>query len=79
MFDLALQEYGDIEGVWQILEENGLDSILENMHAGQELEISLEPLSYALVNYLRSYEIGTMGDRPTGIGWMALEKNFVIA
>lgn len=41
IFDLALQEYGSVEGVITIIQENGLESVNDNIESGDEFVVLL--------------------------------------
>ena len=91
LFDVALQHYGSLEGVFDIVRRNRLNGITENLYAGEELEalIAAAPEKDILqlqFDIVVSYKarigaqdsIATIEDsiRGRGIGWWQLEREF---
>ena len=81
LFDVALQHYGSLEGVFDIVRRNQLNGITENVYAGEQLEVSPQPLNARTARFLAKHSIATIEDsiRGRGIGWWQLERDFSIA
>lgn len=52
IYDLALQEYGSIEGVVIIAQENDLD-LEEDLVEGSTIRINSNPIDQSIVNYYK--------------------------
>ncbi len=80
LMDVALQEYGDVFGVFWLVEDNQLNGITANIHQGEELLIREQKMNKRMVDYLRPHEIATgEGVQGTGIGYMKIGTDFKIA
>lgn len=69
IYDVAIQEYGDTEGVYLLLEDNPTLSLDSVLNAGQLLTIKSAPLNMSIVAYFKrqKYRIntGTVPATPT--------------
>lgn len=79
LFDIACQEYGDVTAVFDLVELNGFDSPVDNLNAGQMINIG-EPKNKAIKDYLEQYEVvsGTDDSRAEGIGFWLIEDDFIV-
>ncbi|MBY0244932.1 MAG: hypothetical protein K2Q03_05705 [Sphingobacteriaceae bacterium] len=80
LLDIALQEYGSIDGVYWLVEDNGLDSIIDNVAVGQLLIIRNDVVNMGMRNFLQTYKVSTADEQTqaTGIGFWVLEQDFKI-
>lgn len=78
--DIALQEYGDLEGVYWLVEDNDhLIGITDNLSIGEELMIRNDVINSQMVSYLRSYTIATAAKaQGEGIGYWKIENDFKV-
>ncbi len=78
--DIALQEYGHVEGVFLLVEDNPqLIGITDNVFAGDELLVRAENINSPMKIYLTDYDIATVkGGRGEGIGYWNIKKDFII-
>ncbi len=76
--DIALQEYGDIEGVYWLVEDNDqLIGITDTLHEGDELIIRDAVINQQMVDYLRQYPQATGAKaQGEGIGYWKIEIDF---
>jgi len=69
IFDLALQEYGSVEGVISIIQENNLESVNEDINSGDEFVI----IASAVINkdvvafYVRNKIKPATADNESGV------------
>lgn len=80
LFDIALQEYGDAQGVFWLVEDNGLLGVVDTLKDNQPLKIRPQAVNAAMRDYLRPYEIAT-GEtaRGQGVGFWFVQDDFVIS
>ena len=81
LLDIALQEYGHVVGVFDIVERNALSGITDNVYEHERLEVSKTPISGRIKGFLSTHTIATLAgehERACGIGWMEIERNFRI-
>ena len=79
LFDIAIQEYGAVTGVYWLLEDNPfLSGVTDNVYADQELLIRDELKKKITRDYLRSELIAT-GVEAVGIGYWLIENNFKVS
>lgn len=79
LFDIALQEYGDVQGVFFLVDDNGLNSIDANVYEGDELQVRDEVIDKETKEYLEDHELATVDNvRGKGIGYMRIEKTFKV-
>ena len=81
LLDIALQEYGHVAGVFDIVERNALAGITDNVYEHERLEVSKTPLSGRIREFLSTHTIATLAgahERACGIGWMQVERNFMV-
>jgi hypothetical protein len=57
IWDIALQEYGDVTGVFQILTDNPSIDLDTDLTEGTILYINGEPLNQDVVSYYKEKEI----------------------
>jgi hypothetical protein len=86
LIDLALQEYGSVEGLVQLLNDNSID-INIGVNSGSEILIGNGKIvSKDLVALLKKQNIQIATDRtqgaspsvPLGIGYMIIESTFIV-
>lgn len=53
IYDIALQEYGSVEGVFHICEDNEGVNLEDELQTGQQLLIAHEPIDAQVVEYYR--------------------------
>lgn len=51
IYDIAVQEYGSVEGVIQIIKDNAGVNLQTGLATGQILKITAAPINKAVVNY----------------------------
>lgn len=80
LFDIALQEYGHIAGIYMLLEDNpNLIGPTDNIYEGDQLLIRETVINSQMANYLRPYNIATvMNARGEGVGYWAIEVDFKV-
>jgi hypothetical protein len=80
LFDIAIQEYGDITGVFDIVEDNELKGITDNVYQGDKLKIKDKIINNAMVNHLSTELIATVkGVRGDGIGYLIIGVDNIIS
>ena len=81
LMDISLQEYGNVEGVFLIVEDNDkLIGITDNVFAGEELLIRDNAINKRMADYLSPNEIATVKDaRGSGIGYMRIGIDFKVS
>jgi hypothetical protein len=83
IFDLALMLYGDIERVFTILSDNGLENIESSSLGG--IDLIYERQNNAITRFFSSYNkavnTGELAaeDEAQGIGEMIIESTFIIS
>lgn len=80
LFDIALQEYGSVEGVFLLVEDNAfLNGITDNVFEGDVLMVRDEAIQKPMKNYLQDFEIATVkGVRGEGIGYWQIGKDLEV-
>ena len=80
LFDVALQHYGSVEGVFDLVRRNQLNGITDNVYAGDELDVAEVPLHPRMKAFLSRHSVATMEEslRPQGIGWWKINHDFVL-
>lgn len=53
IYDIAVQEYGSVEGVIQIIKDNAGVNLQTGLATGQILKITAAPINKAVVNFLK--------------------------
>ncbi|MCX6232122.1 MAG: LysM domain-containing protein [Bacteroidetes bacterium] len=84
LFDVALQYYGAIDAVFKLAEDNGITDITSPLNSGIEMVIDE---SYSFNKNVSDYyskngvNISTSlkAEQKQGIGYSAIETNFVIS
>ena len=78
--DIAIQEYGSIEGLFLIVEDNPtLNGITDNVFFDDELLIRDKAINSQMKNYLATETIATVkGARGEGIGYMRIGTDFIV-
>jgi hypothetical protein len=51
MFDLAIQHYGSVEGLFLLMEDNAINSVNHNFVDGELIQIKSDPINQTVVNY----------------------------
>ncbi|TPG41997.1 hypothetical protein [Flavobacterium pectinovorum] len=88
IFDLSLQEYGSIEKVFDILEDNDKFNITEDISVYNDLKIGREAFKKDIVEYYNSRNLKPatalteeeefLLDNFSGIDYMIIEDDFII-
>lgn len=88
IFDLSLQEYGSIEKVFDLLEDNDQFNITEDISVYQDLKIGREAFKKDIVEYYNSRNLKPANalteeeefliDNFSGIDYMIIEDDFII-
>lgn len=80
ILDIAVQEYGSIEGAYDIVELNGMSSVQDNLECGDQLMVG-EVKNKAIKTYLEDFEIVSGGDdaRAEGIGFWRVDLDLIIS
>lgn len=78
--DIALQEYGHVEGVFFLVEDNtALIGITDTLHRGDELLIRETQINAPMQTFLADYVIATAkGARGCGVGYWAIGRDFQV-
>ncbi len=80
LFDIALQEYGSIEAVFQLADDNGITNITDSLIPGTELIIDENMIiDKNVVNYYKNNAIYPANEVRTGVGYMAIGVDFIIS
>ena len=81
LFDLALQEYGHWEGVFDLVARNQLSGVVDRLHGGDTLSVSDTPQVLYAQRYLRDYTLATLtaAEQGSGIEWWAVGNDFVVS
>lgn len=58
LFDLSLQEYGSVEGLFLLMEDNNIASVNDNLNNGDALSIKSEAVNRGVVDYYEERGIG---------------------
>jgi len=88
IFDLSLQEYGSIEKVFDILEDNDKFDITEDLSVYKELKTGRDAFKKDIVEYYNSRNLKPataltdeeqfLMDNFSGIDYMIIEDDFII-
>ena len=88
IFDLSLQEYGSIENVFDILEDNDLYNITGDVSVYEDLKVGREAFKKDIVEYYNSRNLKpatSIADDEeflltnfSGIDYMIIEDDFII-
>ena len=80
MFDVALQEYGDMEGVFLLVADNpALMGITDTLRAGDDLKVRPAMPDVQMQRFLTAYDLATaQGAQGEGIGYWAIGNDFVV-
>lgn len=78
--DIAIQEYGKIEGLFLLVEDNpNLNGVTDNVFLGDELLIRDNAINAQMKEYLSPHDIATVkGARGEGIGYMRIGTDFIV-
>jgi hypothetical protein len=83
LFDIAVETYGDVEGVFWLLKDNpSLPGVTGPLVAGETLAIRPERINARSANYLADFapfQTIEKTDFPTGIGYWRVEDYVVQA
>ena len=80
LFDVTIENQGDVLGIFDIAESNSFDGITEHVFVDQELEILEAAIAPRVRDLLKKdMPITTISedDKSDGIGYMYIEKNFL--
>jgi len=68
IFDIAIQQYGSVEGVVQLMDDNTNLTFNSNIIPGQNLIVSDEAIDVDIVNYFRKKQlkVATKGNKVGG-------------
>ncbi len=85
LFDIAIQEYGSVEGVIQLAVDNDI-SITEVLSPGMALDISVEPIDVDIVSYYKAHGLKPATGRSEldvdclykGIGYMIIDQDLEV-
>ncbi len=81
IFDVAMEKHGSIEGVYDMVEENGYDGVTEYLWELRPLKILSAPYNSRVKVLLADFmPVATIdeGDKSDGIGFMYIETNFIV-
>lgn len=88
IFDLSLQEYGSIEKVFDILEDNEKFNLTDDISVYKDLKIGREAFKKDIVEYYNSRNLKPatsisdeeqyLLDNFSGIDYMIIEDDFII-
>ncbi len=88
IFDISLQEYGSIEKVFDILEDNDQFNITDDISVYEDLKIGREAFKKDIVEYYKSRNLKPatsiteeeqyLLDNFSGIDYMIIEDDFII-
>ena len=89
ILDIALQEYGSIETVFDVLADNEQFDITEDLSVYEDLEVGREAFKRDIVAYYIANEVKPATDTTreeellfndlTGINFMTIEQDFIIS
>ena len=77
LLDIALERYGTVAGLFDLIEANQLNGPTDNAYVGMSLVVPRSSQkNNRIVNYLSTYTVATLSDaiRATGIGWMVCSR-----
>jgi hypothetical protein len=85
LFDISIQKNGNVQTVFELALLNKI-SITDNIEPAQKIEVATSDLIVSeLVDYFINRQqkvatgsIDTLEIRPTGIGYMIIENNFIV-
>jgi hypothetical protein len=88
IFDISLQEYGSIEKVFDLLEDNDQFNITDDISVYEELKIGREAFKKDIVEYYNSRKLKPatsiiaeeeyLLENFSGIDYMIIEDDFII-
>lgn len=88
IFDISLQEYGSIEKVFDLLEDNNLFNLTEDISVYKDLKTGRETFKKDIVEYYNSRNLKPataisdeeqyLLDNYSGIDYMIIENDFII-
>ncbi|WP_343697104.1 hypothetical protein [Flavobacterium sp.] len=88
IFDISLQEYGSIEKVFDLLEDNDKFDLTEDISVYKELKVGREAFKKDIVEYYNSRNLKPatsiseeeqyLLDNFSGIDYMIIEDDFII-
>lgn len=94
IFDIAIQAYGSIEGVFDLMEDNSFDVLPEDLSVYEELDITKQPIRQDIRNFYDERNIKPASgitqsqldllklpelDQGEGIGVMMIGDDFIVA
>lgn len=81
LYDISIQEFGSVEGVFWLLEDNEtLYSPVDIIEAGDVLKIRDDAMHVPIKEELKHFEIvsGGVDTRPEGIGFWRIQEDFIV-
>ncbi|MEW5675597.1 hypothetical protein ABGT15_04735 [Flavobacterium enshiense] len=88
LFDISLQEYGSVENVFDILEDNDIFDVTKDISVYEDLKVSREVFKKDIVEYYKSRNLkpatslteeeAELIDDFSGIDYMTLDDDFII-
>lgn len=88
IFDIALQGYGSIEGVFDIMEDNAIDILAAPISVYEDYTITKQPIRGDIKNFYDEREVipasgvsqlaFSLFDEPEGIGVMCVGDDFIV-
>ena len=77
LFDIAIEVYGQVEGIHWLLEDNPGISLTHRLKVGQVLALRSEVINQREVDFLKDFapfQTIEEQDRPVGVGYWYLEE-----
>ena len=80
LFDIAIQEYGNIAGAFFVVEDNNLGGVTDNLQEGKALKIrEVQGKDKRIRGFLSAEKITTVkGVEGIGIGYWEINRDFII-
>ncbi len=91
IFDMSLQEYGGIEGIFSLLVDNDFHRVDRDISVYEDLEINSAPVRRDIKAFYLSRNIRPANgisredlklleveDQPDGIGYMVIDDDFIV-
>ena len=80
LFDIAIQYYGELSGVFDMVRKNHLLSIQNNIYEKDTLTVADVAVNARIKHFLEPHLLSTLTDsiRTQGIGWLEIGRNFIV-